>query len=71
MKMARANRHFISGYAWHLTHRCILNFTVTSNHVHLLVYDTGYGSETILKSIQLIAGKTGQAFNARQARKDA
>ncbi len=20
--MARANRHFISGYAWHLTHRC-------------------------------------------------
>ena len=20
--MARANRHFLSGYVWHLTHRC-------------------------------------------------
>jgi len=20
--MARANRHFVSGYAWHITHRC-------------------------------------------------
>jgi len=99
--MARANRHFISGYAWHLTHRChkrefllkftkdkqrwmqwlfeaknrfglcILNFTVTSNHVHLLVYDTGNGNDTIPKSIQLIAGKTGQEFNARKARKGA
>ncbi len=99
--MARANRHFISGYAWHLTHRChkreflmrftkdkqrwmhwlfeakkrfelcILNFTITSNHVHLLVYDTGSGNETIPKSIQLIAGKTGQEFNSRKGRKGA
>jgi hypothetical protein len=42
---------------------CVLNFTVTSNHVHLLIYDTGNGNETIPKSIQLIAGKTGQEFN--------
>ena len=99
--MARANRHFIPGYAWHLTHRChkrefllkfnrdklrwmhwlyeakrrfglcVLNFTVTSNHVHLLVFDTGNGSETIPKSIQLIAGKTGQEFNNRKGRKGA
>ena len=27
------------------------------------VFDTGNGSETIPKSIQLIAGKTGQEFN--------
>jgi putative transposase len=99
--MARANRHFISGYAWHLTHRChkrefllkfakdkqrwlywlfeakkrfglcVLNFTVTSNHVHLLIYDTGNGNETIPKSIQLIAGKTGQEFNHRKGRNGA
>ena len=99
--MARANRHFISVYAWHLTHRChkrefflkfaqdnqrwmhwlfeakkhlglcILNFTVTSNHVLLLVYDTGDGNVTIPRSIQLIAGKTGQEFNARKKRKGA
>jgi putative transposase len=65
--MARAYRHFIPGYVWHITHRChrrefllkfardrsrwmellfeakrryrlsILNFTVTSNHIHLVV----------------------------------
>lgn len=50
---------------------CILNFTITSNHVHLLVYDTGSGNETIPKSIQLIAGKTGQEFNSRKGRKGA
>ncbi len=99
--MAQAHRHFISGYAWHLTHRChkrefllkfakdkqgwmywlfeakkhfglcILNFTVTSNHIHPLIYDTGNGNETIPKSIQLIAGKTGQEFNSRKGRKGA
>jgi putative transposase len=99
--MARAYRHFVSGYAWHLTHRChkrefllkfakdkqwwmywlfeakkrfglcVLNFTVTSNHVHLLIYDTGNGNESIPKSIQLIAGKTGQEFNSRKGRKGA
>jgi putative transposase len=65
--MARANRHFLPGHVWHITHRChekefllkfprdrqrwlawlfeakkrygldILNYTVTSNHIHLLV----------------------------------
>ena len=79
--MARAYRHFISGYAWHLTHRChkrefllkfakdkqrwmywlfeakkrfglcVLNFTVTSNHVHLLIYDTGNGNESIGRKV--------------------
>ena len=48
---------------------CVLNFTVTSNH--LLIYDTGNGNETIPKSIQLIAGKTGQEFNHRKGRNGA
>ena len=64
--MPRANRYFIPGYTWHITHRChkqefllkfirdrrkwiswlyeakkrfglaVLNYTVTSNHIHLL-----------------------------------
>jgi REP element-mobilizing transposase RayT len=68
--MPRANRHFLPGYVWHLTHRChhkafllkfardrrrylhwlfeakkrfglsVLNYMVTSNHVHLVVKDT-------------------------------
>ena len=42
----------------------ILNFTVTSNHIHLLVYD---GKVNIIpKSIQLIAGRTGREYNQRK-----
>jgi len=97
--MARANRHHLPGYAWHITHRChkreflfkfdkdkkrwthwlfeakkrfglkILNYTVTSNHIHLLVYD---GKVNIIpKSIQLIAGRTGREYNQRKNRKGA
>ena len=48
----------------------ILNYAVTSNHVHLLVRDNGDRS-VIPKSIQLIAGRTGQEFNQRKGRKGA
>jgi putative transposase len=47
----------------------ILNYAVTSNHIHLLVYD---GTENIIpKSIQLIAGRTGRKYNQRKNRKGA
>ncbi len=95
--MARANRNYIPGYVWHLTHRChkreflfkfvkdrhrwmqwlykakkkydlmILNYMVTSNHIHLLVYDH-VGRDVIPKSIQLLAGKTGQEYNHEKKR---
>ena len=98
--MARAKRHFIPGYIWHITHRChkrefllkfardrrrwlywlyqarkrygltILNYMVTSNHIHLLVADDG-DREVIPKSIKLIAGRTGQEYNQRKNRKGA
>ncbi len=98
--MARANRHFIPGHVWHLTHRChkrefllkfgkdrlrwmqwlyeakkryglvILNYVVTCNHVHLIVHGKN-GGETIPKSIQLLAGRTGQEYNRRKKRKGA
>jgi REP element-mobilizing transposase RayT len=96
----RANRHFIPGYVWHITHRChkkefllkfardrrrwlqwlfeakkryglsVLNYMVTSNHIHLLVRDKGE-RDVIPNSIQLIAGRTGQEFNQRKNRKGA
>lgn len=96
-QMARANRHYIAGHVWHLTHRChkkefllkfardrlgwmrwlykarkkyglvILNYMVTSNHVHLLVYDHA-GRDIIPRSVQLLAGKTGQEYNRRKKR---
>lgn len=99
--MARANRHFLSGYVWHITHRChkkefllklvkdrqrllywlfeakkryglcILNYIITSNHIHLLVSDKGRAQGCIPKSIQLIAGRTGQEYNQRKKRKGA
>ena len=48
----------------------ILNYIVTSNHVHLLVSDGG-DRNAIPKSIQLLAGKTGQEYNQRKKRKGA
>ncbi len=40
---------------------CVLDYQVTSNHVHLLVLDRG--RDEIAASMQLIAGRTGQSFN--------
>ena len=96
--MARAKRHFIPGYIWHLTHRChkrefllkfardrrrwlywlyqarkrygltILNYMVTSNHIHLPREGRDFASSTraddgdrevIPKSIKLITGRKG------------
>lgn len=98
--MARANRHYIPGHIWHITHRChkrelllrfakdrlvwlrwlfearrrfgliVLDYMVTSNHIHLLVLDRK-GKEVIPKSIQLVAGRTAQQYNGRKRRKGA
>ena len=48
---------------------CVLNYMVTSNHVHLLVKDSG--NEAIPRSMQLVAGRTAQAYNRRKSRKGA
>ena len=45
---------------------CILNYMLTSNHIHLLVLDNE--KEAIPKSIQLIAGRSGQEYNQRKKR---
>ena len=95
----RANRHFLPGHVWHITHRChqkefllkfardrrrylhwifeakkrfglsVLNYMITSNHVHLLIKDTG--PNVIADSMQLIAGRTGQEYNQRKGRHSA
>ena len=50
----------------------ILNYMVTSNHIHLLVKDdAATGSNVIPRSIQLVAGRTGQEYNQRKRRKGA
>ena len=43
----------------------ILNYMVTSNHIHLLVVDTGK-RDVISKSMQLVAGRTAQEYNQRK-----
>jgi len=48
----------------------ILNYMVTSNHIHLLVVG-GKDQEIIPQSMQLIAGRTGQEYNQRKSRKGA
>ena len=92
--MPRANRYFLPGHVWHITHRChqknlllkfardrrsylrwvfeakkrfglsVLDYMVTCNHVHLLIKDTG--PNVIARSMQLIAGRTGQEYNERK-----
>ena len=46
----------------------ILNYVVTSNHIHLLVYDD-QARGVIPKSMQLMAGRVGQEFNQRKHRR--
>ena len=47
----------------------VLNYMVTCNHVHLLVQaDT---SDAIAASMQLVAGRTAQAYNRRKSRRGA
>lgn len=94
--MPRANRYFLPGHVWHITHRChqqqfllkfardrqrylywlfeakkryglcVFDYIVTSNHIHLLVKDTG--ENVIAQSMQLIAGRTAQEYNDRKNR---
>ncbi len=47
----------------------VLNYIVTSNHVHLVVWDRGDGG--ISASMQLVAGRTAQAYNRRKGRRGA
>jgi len=47
----------------------VLDFAVTSNHIHLLVVDSDKG--VIPNSLQLIAGRTAQEFNKLKKRKGA
>jgi putative transposase len=48
----------------------VLDYAVTSNHVHLLVVDDG-DQNTVAKSMQLVAGRSGQEYNERKKRKGA
>lgn len=48
---------------------CVLNYIVTSNHVHLLLQDTN--TSVIPQSMQLIAGRSAQIYNQRKKRKGA
>lgn len=48
---------------------CVLNYIATSNHVHLLVRDSG--ENAISRSLQLVAGRTAQEYNRRKSRNGA
>lgn len=72
MKFARDRRRYLR---WLFEARkryglSVLNYVVTSNHVHILLGDCGH-RDVIPRSIQLIAGRIGQEFNQRKDRKGA
>ena len=48
---------------------CVLDFVITSNHVHLLVKDTA--PNVVAQSLQLVTGRTAQEYNHRKGRKGA
>jgi putative transposase len=48
----------------------ILNYAVTSNHIHLLVEDKGY-NKSIARSIHFVAGRTAWEYNRRKNRRGA
>jgi putative transposase len=48
----------------------ILNFTVTSNHIHILTL-APTDSKSIPRLMQLVAGRVGQIYNKKQRRKGA
>lgn len=101
--MPRANRSFLPGHIWHITHRChkkefllkfrkdkllwlrwalrakqryglvILNFMITSNHIHLLATCRGFRDrmpppQAISRSLQLIESRVAIGFNSRKDR---
>lgn len=49
---------------------CILNYSLTSNHIHLLTFDKGKGN-VIPNSVHLFAGRTAQEYNDRKSRSGA
>lgn len=48
---------------------CVLNYCITSNHIHLLVLDKG--RQEIAQSMQLIEGRVAQEYNTRKKREGA
>jgi putative transposase len=101
--MPRANRSFLPGHIWHITHRChkkefllkfrkdkllwlhwalqariryglvILNFMITSNHIHLLAMgralrDQMHAHQALSRPLQLIESRVAQEFNSRKDR---
>ncbi|WP_367607776.1 transposase [Legionella sp. W05-934-2] len=48
---------------------CVLNYMITSNHIHLLVKSAT--KDIIPSSMQLVAGRTAQEYNQRKKRKGA
>jgi len=90
--MPRANRVFVPGLVWHMTHRChkkafllkfqrdrlrwrywlfqatqryslsVLNYIVTSNHIHLLVLDTDHDTISYMAHIRRRNGRSKLSF---------
>lgn len=101
--MPRANRNFLPGHIWHITHRChkrefllkflkdkrlwmrwaleaklrygiaILNFMITSNHIHLLAMALASlracrSASALSSALQLIESRVAQSYNLRKER---
>lgn len=75
LKFARDRKRYV---AWlHQAKRRyktkVLNYMVTSNHIHLILINskTKKHDDVVSRSMQLIAGRTAQEYNQRKKRKGA
>ena len=73
--LLEARREKLSWLEWLMESKkrfrlCVLDYTVTSNHVHLLVSDRGV-FQAIPRAMQLIASRSAQEYNFRQSRRGA
>src|SRR5207244_3292320 len=71
LKVARDRRRYLRWVFESKKHfgLSVLDYMVTSNHIHLLIKDTG--PNAIARSMQLIAGRTAQEYNQRKNRQGA
>ena len=60
--MAEAKKRF---------HLLILNFMITSNHIHLLGMDGNHPDSSISKTLQLVQARVAQEYNVRNNRRGA
>ena len=74
--MPRANRYFLPGHIWHITHRChkkefLLKFVKDRKRLRYWLFQARKRYGLCVLNYIVIAGRTAQEYNLRKSRKGA